>query len=167
MRRSISCEYSTAGGDHFSYPTAAIFRQKCARWHFENATGRKNMAKARPMEPKMLSTGRDIVWRSMVPRTGDTCSMGRDLQTRPAGDCILKNKTPDISRKARFHREAESGGKSSVRQNPGAEEPPSASDSCCERETDCMPLSFRREASAMPCDRCPMVTIRPMEQNAE
>lgn len=148
-------------------PSAVIFPTKCARRHFENATGRENMVKARPMEPKMLSTGRDIVWRSMVPRTGDTCSMGRDLQTRPAGDCILKNKTPDISRKARFHRKARSGGKSSMRQNPGAEDPPSASDSCRERETDCMPLSFRREASAMPCDRCPMVTIRPMEQNAE
>ena len=32
------------------HPTAVIFRKKCGRWHFENAVGRENAAKPRPVE---------------------------------------------------------------------------------------------------------------------
>ena len=39
-------------------PTGAIFPQKCGRWEFENAIGHENSVKSRPMEQKMLSTGR-------------------------------------------------------------------------------------------------------------
>ena len=38
------------GGGTFTPPTAAIFPQKCGRWHFENAVGRENPAKPRPVD---------------------------------------------------------------------------------------------------------------------
>ena len=38
------------GGYTFTPPTAAVFPQKCGRWHFENAVGRENPVKARPVD---------------------------------------------------------------------------------------------------------------------
>ena len=46
--------YIAAGGQEKWCPTAAIIPQKCARRHFENANGRENTEKSRPLEQKML-----------------------------------------------------------------------------------------------------------------
>ena len=34
-------------------PTGVISPQKCGRWHFENAVGRENPAKSRPMDSSL------------------------------------------------------------------------------------------------------------------
>ena len=39
-----------AGGYVKWPPTGAIFPKKCGRWHFENAVGRENPAKSRPVD---------------------------------------------------------------------------------------------------------------------
>ena len=44
-----------AGGYIKQCPTAAIFPQKCGRWHFENTDGRENPAKPRPVDSKNTS----------------------------------------------------------------------------------------------------------------
>ena len=42
--------YTVADGREKYGPTAAIFPQKCGRWYFENADGRENTGKPRPLE---------------------------------------------------------------------------------------------------------------------
>ena len=66
--------YIAAGGQEKWCPTAAIIPQKCARRHFENANGRENTEKSRPLEQKMLAIGH--VRRG---RKGCPASAGMDL----------------------------------------------------------------------------------------
>ena len=42
--------YIAAGGYKKWCPTAMILPLKCARWHFENADGRENAGKSRPVD---------------------------------------------------------------------------------------------------------------------
>ena len=42
--------YIAAGGHPKCFPTAMILPLKCARWHFENADGRENAGKSRPVD---------------------------------------------------------------------------------------------------------------------
>ena len=44
--------YIAAGGHPKCCPTTMILPLKCGRWYFENADGRGNAVKSRPMEPQ-------------------------------------------------------------------------------------------------------------------
>ena len=57
--KSMLISGGAAGGYVKWCPTAAIFPQKCGRWHFQIADGRENHAKPRPLDTlKMPSNGR-------------------------------------------------------------------------------------------------------------
>ena len=50
-QRKIHADFVNAAGGHVKWlPPGAIFPQKCGRWHFENAVGRENPAKPRPLD---------------------------------------------------------------------------------------------------------------------
>ena len=48
--KSMLISGGAAGGYVKWCPTGAIFPQKCGRWYFQNAVGRENPAKARPLD---------------------------------------------------------------------------------------------------------------------
>ena len=48
--KSMLISGGAAGGYVKQCPTGAIFPQKCGRWYFQNAVGRENPAKARPLD---------------------------------------------------------------------------------------------------------------------
>ena len=49
QERKIDFADAAVGRDKV-IPTAAIFPQKCGRWHFENAAGREKPVKPRPVD---------------------------------------------------------------------------------------------------------------------
>ena len=50
-QRKIHADFVNAAGGHVKWlPPGAIFPQKCGCWHFENAVGRENPAKPRPLD---------------------------------------------------------------------------------------------------------------------
>ena len=73
MLISIRADFvNAAGGYAYWHPPAAIFPQKCGRWHFENAVGRENPAKARLVDsilglhrPRRRMTVQTIISRGL------------------------------------------------------------------------------------------------------
>ncbi len=85
----MSCSVA-AGGYVKWHPPDAIFLLKCGRWYFENAVGRENRAKPRPV---------DSIWGLHRPR----CRM--TVPTRLFPDiCITGGLSPDAVRHDGFYR---------------------------------------------------------------